>query len=80
MLNHIVTLYLNKTTMYGPFNILFSGGARIIDILFCNTDTYLKAYAYAEKPELFDWLQEYRQSLNYETIAETERAYVNNLF
>lgn len=52
----------------------------IIDILFCNTDTYLKAYAYAEKPELFDWLQEYRQSLNYETIAETEWAYVNNLF
>lgn len=70
-----IVSYPDKTTMHRHFDILFSGGAKgIFDFLFCNTDPYLKSYAYTEKPELFDWLQEYRQSLNYETIAETERA------
>lgn len=67
--------YPDKATMYRHFDSLFYGGAKgIFDFLFCNSDEYIKAYAYTEKPELYDWLEEYRKSLNSETVSETNMA------
>lgn len=69
--------YPDKETMFRHFNNLFDYGAKgFYDFLFHETlNQKLTAYTYTSKPEMFDWLQEYRTELlskkSIDTIVDT---------